>query len=194
MASPYFFPVAIKIESPRLYQHHVYRYRYIRCQQRSRDASPASYHRQSARRPFAITTARCRGSPRMEGAQSRRPRHGTRPGKNGAAVHRSRMDRGAFSPPETHSQAHKRALAISDELISELLQADELILDTPMYNHAVPAVLKAWIDHVVRAGKTFRYTSAGPEGLLAGKNIKAVVIIASGGKYTGDPRMAALDF
>ncbi len=101
----------------------------------------------------------------------------------------------AFSPPETHTEGHKRAVAISDELISELQQADEIILDTPMYNFAVPAVLKAWIDHVVRAGKTFRYTSAGtPEGLLAGKNIKALVIIASGGKYTGDPGLAALDY
>ena len=102
---------------------------------------------------------------------------------------------GAFSPPETRTEGHKRAIAISDELISELQQADEIILDTPMYNHAVPAVLKAWIDHVVRAGKTFRYTSSGtPEGLLASKNIKALVIIASGGKYTGDPGLAALDY
>jgi FMN-dependent NADH-azoreductase len=102
---------------------------------------------------------------------------------------------GAFSPPEKETDGHKRALAISDELISELKQADEIILDTPMYNHASPAVLKAWIDHVVRAGKTFRYTSGGrPEGLLASKNIKALVIIASGGKYTGDPGLAALDY
>jgi len=102
---------------------------------------------------------------------------------------------GAFSPPETHTEGHKRAIAISDELISELQQADEIILDTPMYNFAIPAVLKAWIDHVVRAGKTFRYTSAGrPEGLLASKNIKVLVIIASGGKYTGDPGLAALDY
>ena len=102
---------------------------------------------------------------------------------------------GAYSPPETHTEGHKRALAISDELISELQQADEIILDTPMYNFAIPAALKAWIDHVVRAGKTFRYTSAGmPEGLLARKNIKALVIIASGGKYTGDPGLAALDY
>ena len=102
---------------------------------------------------------------------------------------------GAYSPPETHTEGHKRALAISDELISELQQADEIILDTPMYNFAIPAVLKAWIDHLVRAGKTFRYTSAGrPEGLLASKNIKAVVIVASGGKYTGDLGLAALDY
>jgi FMN-dependent NADH-azoreductase len=102
---------------------------------------------------------------------------------------------GAFSPPETHTEVHKRAIAISDELISELQRADEIILDTPMYNFAIPAGLKAWIDHVVRAGKTFRYTSAGrPEGLLASKNIEVLVIIASGGKYTGDPGLAALDY
>jgi FMN-dependent NADH-azoreductase len=102
---------------------------------------------------------------------------------------------GAFSPTETHPEGHKRALAISDELVSELQQADEIILDTPMYNFAIPAVLKTWIDHVVRAGKTFRYTSAGtPERLLASKNIKVLVIIASGGKYTGDPGLAALDY
>ena len=102
---------------------------------------------------------------------------------------------GAFAPPETHTEEHKRALAISDELTSELQQADAIILDTPMYNYAIPAVLKAWIDHVVRAGKTFRYTSAGiPEGLLASKNIKAVVIVASGGKYTENPGLAAFDY
>jgi FMN-dependent NADH-azoreductase len=101
---------------------------------------------------------------------------------------------GSSSPPETHTEGQKRAIAISDELISELQQADEIILDTPMYNFAIPAVLKAWIDHVVRAGKTFRYRSAGrPEG-LASKNIKVLVIIASGGKYTGDPGLAALDY
>lgn len=102
---------------------------------------------------------------------------------------------GAFSSPEAHTEGHKRAIAISDELVSELQQADEIILDTPMYNFAIPAALKAWIDHVVRAGKTFRYTSAGaPEGLLASKQIKALVIIASGGKYTGNPGLAALDY
>jgi FMN-dependent NADH-azoreductase len=62
-----------------------------------------------------------------------------------------------------------------------------------MYNFAVPAALKAWIDHVVRAGKTFRYTAAGtPEGLLAGKNKKVVAIIASGGSYK-EARLRALD-
>ena len=101
---------------------------------------------------------------------------------------------GAYSPPEKHSEGHKRAISISDELVAELQEADQIILDTPMYNFAIPAVLKAWIDHVVRAGKTFRYTSAGrTEGLLAGKNIKVLAIIASGGKYAGDPGLAAFD-
>jgi FMN-dependent NADH-azoreductase len=91
---------------------------------------------------------------------------------------------GAYSPPEHHNENHKRAIALSDELVAEVVAADEIIIATPMYNFAVPAALKAWIDHVVRAGKTFRYTAGGrPEGLLAGKNKKVVAIIASGGSY-----------
>lgn len=63
-----------------------------------------------------------------------------------------------------------------------------------MYNFAVPAALKAWIDHVVRAGKTFRYTAEGrPEGLLAGKNKKVLAIIASGGSYDEGSGLTALD-
>lgn len=91
---------------------------------------------------------------------------------------------GAYSPPEHHNENHKRAIALSDELVAEILAADEIVIATPMYNFAVPAALKAWIDHVVRAGKTFRYSAAGtPEGLLAGKNKKVLAIIASGGNY-----------
>jgi FMN-dependent NADH-azoreductase len=101
---------------------------------------------------------------------------------------------GAFSPPEYHTEKHKQALALSDELVSELLEADEIILGTPMYNFAIPAALKAWIDHVVRVGKTFRYRADGtPEGLLAGKNTKVLVMVASGGKYVNEPELVALD-
>lgn len=100
---------------------------------------------------------------------------------------------GAYSSPETHNESHKKALAISDELISELVEADEIILGTPMYNFAIPAALKAWVDHIVRAGKTFRYTAAGkPEGLLAGKNKNVLAIIASGGSYK-EAGLSALD-
>lgn len=101
---------------------------------------------------------------------------------------------GAYTPPEHHNPSHKKALAISDELISEVSEADEIILATPMFNFAIPAALKAWIDHVVRAGKTFRYTAEGrPEGLLAGKNKKVTAIITSGGKYVDGSALAALD-
>ena len=101
---------------------------------------------------------------------------------------------GAFSPPERQNESHKKALALSDELVAELLEADEIILATPMYNFSVPAALKAWIDHVVRAGKTFRYTAAGrPEGLLADKNKKVLAIIASGGSYVDGSGLTALD-
>lgn len=98
---------------------------------------------------------------------------------------------GAFSPPEHHNENQKRALELSDELVAEILAADEIVVATPMYNFAVPAALKAWIDHVVRAGRTFRYTAAGtPEGLLAGK--KVLAIIASGGSYK-EAGLTALD-
>ena len=101
---------------------------------------------------------------------------------------------GAFSPPEQHNENHRQAIALSDELVSELVAADEIILGAPMYNFAIPAALKAWIDHVVRTGKTFRYTAAGPEGLLAGKNQKVLAIIASGGSYVEGSGFSALDY
>src|SRR6202049_3573774 len=55
---------------------------------------------------------------------------------------------GAFTPPENHSEAHKKAIAVSDELVAELLASDVIVIGTPMYNFAVPAALKAWIDHI----------------------------------------------
>src|ERR1700754_3221910 len=84
---------------------------------------------------------------------------------------------GAFSSPDTHTDEHKAALKISDELTAELLSADEVVISTPMYNFNVPAVLKAWIDHIVRAGKTYKYGADGVKGLAAGK--KVTILIAS---------------
>lgn len=102
---------------------------------------------------------------------------------------------GAFSPPEHHNQSHKKALALSDQLISEVVEADGIVLATPMYNFAVPAVLKAWVDHVVRAGKTFRYTAEGkPEGLFAGKDKRLLAVIASGANYAEGSGLTALDY
>lgn len=86
---------------------------------------------------------------------------------------------GAYTPAEQHSSEMKQALAISDELIAELQAADRIVIGTPMYNFSTPAILKAWIDHVVRLNQTF---TASYEGLL--KNKKTTVIIASSGVYT----------
>jgi FMN-dependent NADH-azoreductase len=74
---------------------------------------------------------------------------------------------------------------LSDELADELLGADILVLATPMWNFGIPSVLKAWIDHVARAGKTFRYSEKGPVGLATGK--RAIVIVSSGGVYKDGP-------
>lgn len=81
----------------------------------------------------------------------------------------------------TAEQAQEAALA--DTHVEELLAADVLVIGVPIYNFHVPSTLKAWIDHVARAGTTFRYTSSGPEGLLRGK--RAYVFAASGGQYAG---------
>lgn len=78
--------------------------------------------------------------------------------------------------------------ALSDELIVELRTADTLVIGAPMYNFGISSTLKAWFDHVLRAGVTFRYTDAGPEGLLQGK--RAIVVLARGGLYSEGPAQA----
>jgi FMN-dependent NADH-azoreductase len=77
------------------------------------------------------------------------------------------------------------AVALSDTLIAELKAADLIVIGTPMYNFGMASTLKAWFDHVLRAGLTFRYTGAGPEGLLKGK--KAIVVETRGGLYSEGP-------
>jgi len=74
-------------------------------------------------------------------------------------------------------------LAHSDELIAELEAADTIVIGVPVYNFAIPAALKAWVDQIARARRTFRYTETGPEGLLKGK--KAYLVVASGGVPVG---------
>ena len=91
---------------------------------------------------------------------------------------------GAWMKPEAQRSADEHAsLKRSDELTDELLAADVLVLAAPMYNFAIPSTLKAWLDHVLRAGVTFKYTETGPQGLLTGK--KAYVLTARGGLYAG---------
>lgn len=93
----------------------------------------------------------------------------------------------AFSTPEAErTPAQRDAVAYSDALIAELRQADVVVIGLPLYNFGVPSSLKAYFDHVARAGVTFKYTASGPVGLLAGK--KVYVMAARGGLYAGTPR------
>ena len=94
---------------------------------------------------------------------------------------------GAFlSQPETRTPAQQQVLNDSDALIAELKEADTLVVGLPMYNFGIPSPLKAYFDHVARAGATFKYTEKGAVGLLNGK--KAYVFAARGGLYQGTPR------
>ena len=93
---------------------------------------------------------------------------------------------GAFlAKPEERTDEQRAVVAESDALIEELKAADVIVLGLPLYNFGVPSQLKAWIDHIARAGVTFRYTANGPEGLVGGR--KLYVFAARGGQYQGTP-------
>lgn len=92
---------------------------------------------------------------------------------------------GAFIA-QTRNEKQKEIVAYSDRLIDELKQADVIVLGLPMYNFGVPSTLKAYFDHIARAGVTFQYTATGPVGLLTGK--KVYVLATRGGLYAGTPR------
>ena len=93
---------------------------------------------------------------------------------------------GAFiTKAEERSAAQHAVVAYSDTLINELKKADVIVLGLPMYNFGVPSQLKAYFDHVARAGVTFKYTDKGPVGQLTGK--KVYVFAARGGLYAGTP-------
>jgi FMN-dependent NADH-azoreductase len=89
---------------------------------------------------------------------------------------------GWMKPAEQRNAANRQSLDRSNELTDELLAADVLVMAAPMYNFAIPSTLKAWLDHVLRAGVTFKYTETGPQGLLTGKRH---VLTARGGIYAG---------
>ncbi|QKI88797.1 FMN-dependent NADH-azoreductase [Thiomicrorhabdus xiamenensis] len=85
----------------------------------------------------------------------------------------------AFNPEPTSEQ--QEILRDSDSLIEQLKAADAVIITAPMYNFGVPANLKSFFDQVLRAGKTFRYTEQGPQGLVEDKPV--FIILSSGGDY-----------
>jgi FMN-dependent NADH-azoreductase len=89
------------------------------------------------------------------------------------------------TPEDRRSKLQRERLAASDAAVASLQAADVVVLTAPVYNFSVPSVLKAWIDHVCRAGRTFRYTDNGPRGLLADKPV--YLVMASGGVPFGSP-------
>lgn len=88
---------------------------------------------------------------------------------------------------EPANAAQVAARARSDAVVAEVQGADTLVIGAPMYNFGIPSTLKAWFDHLLRAGITFRYTEAGPQGLLEGK--RALVVLTRGGLYSEGPDM-----
>ena len=83
--------------------------------------------------------------------------------------------------PESLTAEQKSVLQLSDALVNELVQADTIVIGAPMYNFAIPAPLKAWIDQVVRVGKTVLFAASGPQGVLKGK--KVYVVTSRGGAF-----------
>ncbi|MFI5446093.1 FMN-dependent NADH-azoreductase [Polaromonas sp. UC242_47] len=80
------------------------------------------------------------------------------------------------------SDVQKRENAVSEALVSQLLAADVIVVGAPMYNFTIPTQLKAWIDRVAQAGRTFKYTETGPVGLATGKTV--IVASTRGGAYS----------
>jgi len=92
---------------------------------------------------------------------------------------------GAFlAKPDARTPEQQAVIDYSDALIAELREADTIVIGLPMYNFSVPSTLRAYFDHVARAGVTFKYTDKGPVGLLTGK--KAYVFVTRGGVYGDD--------
>lgn len=98
----------------------------------------------------------------------------------------------AYADPSKLTAAQRQALSASDALIEELVAADVIVFGVPMYNFTIPSPLKAWIDQVVRLGKTFGYDANGRKGLLSGKGV--VVITSRGGAYSAGMPSAQFDY
>ncbi|UDY37574.1 FMN-dependent NADH-azoreductase [Dermatobacter hominis] len=96
-----------------------------------------------------------------------------------------------FTEPDDHTDLHHLVLARSNDLIEDLLAADELVIGAPMWNFSIPSSLKAWIDHVTKAGRTITFGPDGPAGLVPAR--RAVVVSARGSDYRPGTPTAALD-
>lgn len=87
------------------------------------------------------------------------------------------------TPAELRDAAQKHEAELGETTLNEFLAADAIVIGAPMYNFTIPTQLKAWIDRIAVAGKTFRYTENGPEGLAVGK--KVVIVSTAGGIHAG---------
>ena len=96
------------------------------------------------------------------------------------------------APTELRSAELQRDVEAGEAAMNDFLAADVVVIGAPMYNFSIPSQLKAWIDRIAVAGRTFRYTDKGPEGLVEGK--KVVIVSARGGIYSSGAPAAALDF
>ena len=100
---------------------------------------------------------------------------------------------GFYTPQEQRTEEMKKAVSLSNELISELQTADILLLSVPMYNFSVPSALKAWIDQIVRIGKTFAYDGTNFTGLVMVKSAYVICTYGSNG-YVNDGAFSSLNF
>lgn len=91
-----------------------------------------------------------------------------------------------FTPNELQTETQQKAIQDSNQAVQELMEADIVVIGVPLYNFGVPSTLKAWVDHIARAGVTFSYEDGFPKGLVVNK--KVYLAIASGGVYSEGPR------
>ncbi|KAM3099861.1 FMN-dependent NADH-azoreductase [Phormidesmis sp. 146-12] len=97
-----------------------------------------------------------------------------------------------FTSPEQYTPELATAIELSDKLIDELFAADYYVLSTPMYNFSIPAVLKSYLDHIIRPRRTFTVSANGFKGLVTHK--KMLVITARGSDFRSGSDLAASDF
>jgi FMN-dependent NADH-azoreductase len=90
-----------------------------------------------------------------------------------------------FTRDQAEAESLKGVLHLSNQVTEEVLSSDLLVIASPLWNFGLPSSLKAWVDHIIRPGRTFRYTVDGAEGLALGK--KAILVLASGGVFTDGP-------
>lgn len=91
----------------------------------------------------------------------------------------------AGTPAELRDAAQRHETELAERTLEELLAADAIVIGAPMYNFAIPSQLKAWIDRIAVAGKTFKYTENGVVGLAGGKTV--VIASSAGGVHAGLP-------